>query len=101
LTGRRQSSATNTTSERAHDRRLAESRQAVRGALERWSEECGLACTEIAARYGWEPRRLNPALSYLTNRKLLHSVTVLSMGSWVAIHLEKTDATRRFVKGRQ
>lgn len=56
---------------------------------------------EIAARYGWEPRRLNPALSYLINRKLLHSVTVLSMGSWVAIHLEKTDATRRFVKSRQ
>jgi hypothetical protein len=56
---------------------------------------------KIAQRYGWEPRRLNPALSYLINRKLIQSITVMAMGPWVAIHFGKTDATRRFVKSRQ
>ena len=55
---------------------------------------------EIAERYGWQPRRLNPALSYLIKRKLIQSLTHLAMGPWVAVHLEKTDATRRFVKSR-
>jgi hypothetical protein len=56
---------------------------------------------QIAARYGWPPRRLNPALSYLINRKLIQSLTHMGMGPWVAVHLEKTDATRRFVRSRQ
>ncbi len=56
---------------------------------------------DIAARYTWSPRRLNPALSFLISRKLVQSLTHLGMGPWVAVHLEKTDATRRFVKGRQ
>jgi len=55
----------------------------------------------IAQRYGWQPRRLNPALAYLINRKLIQSLTHLGMGAWIAVHLDKTDATRRFVKGRQ
>ncbi len=56
---------------------------------------------QIAERYGWPPRRLNPALTYLINRKLIHSLTHLGMGAWVAVHLETTDATRRFVKSQQ
>jgi hypothetical protein len=56
---------------------------------------------QIAERYSWEPRRLNPALSYLINRKLIHSIQVMAMGPWVAIHFQKNDATRRFVKSRQ
>jgi hypothetical protein len=56
---------------------------------------------QIAQRYGWQPRRLNPALAYLINRKLIQSLTHLGMGAWIAVHLEKTDATRRFVKSRQ
>ena len=56
---------------------------------------------EIAARYDWLPRRLNPAFSYLISRKLVHCLTHLGMGPWVAVHLEKNDATRRFVKSRQ
>jgi hypothetical protein len=56
---------------------------------------------EIAQRYGWQPRRLNPALAYLINRKLIQSLTHLGMGAWIAVHLENTDATRRFVKSRR
>lgn len=55
----------------------------------------------IADRYGWEPRRLNPALTYLISRKLIDSMTLLAMGPWVAVHFRKSDATRRFVKSRQ
>lgn len=56
---------------------------------------------DIAKRYGWKARRLNPALSYLINRKLIDSIEVLGMAPWVAVHFEKADATRRFVKSRQ
>jgi hypothetical protein len=56
---------------------------------------------QIAERYAWNPRRLNPALAYLIGRKLIQSLSHLGMGPWIAAHLEKTDATRRFVKSRQ
>ena len=56
---------------------------------------------QIAERYGWKPRRLNPAIAYLTSRKLIASMALMAMGPWVAVHLEKIDATRRFVKSRQ
>jgi len=55
---------------------------------------------QIAERYEWVPRRLNPALSYLISRKLIRSLTHMGMGPWIAVHIEKTDATRRFVKSR-
>ena len=56
---------------------------------------------QIAERYGWGPRRLNPAIAYLSNRKLVATLAHLGMGPWIAADLEKIDATRRFVKGRQ
>jgi hypothetical protein len=56
---------------------------------------------QIAERYGWEPRRLNPAIAYLTGRKLIGSLSHLGMGPFLVAHLETTDATRRFVKSRQ
>lgn len=55
---------------------------------------------EIAKRYGWEARRLNPAINYLKNRNLAGVRTALGMGPWAAFHIERTDATRRFVKSR-
>lgn len=55
----------------------------------------------LADRHGWEPRRLNAAIAYLTGRKLISSVQLLNMGLWLAVHLRPTDATRRFVKSRQ
>ncbi len=56
---------------------------------------------QIAERYGWKPRRLNPTIAYLTSRKLVASMSLMSMGPWIAVHLENIDATRRFVKSRQ
>ncbi len=55
---------------------------------------------EIAARYGWDARRLNPAVNYLKNRNLAGVHTALGTDRWTAFQIEKTDATRRFVKSR-
>jgi TIR domain len=55
----------------------------------------------LAENHKWEPRRLNAAIAYLTERRLIDSITLLNMGPWMAVHLRKTDATRRFVKSRQ
>jgi len=54
----------------------------------------------IAARYGWEPRRLNPAVAWLFDRALIQDQRVLSSGTWEMLYVEKIDATRRFVKSR-
>ena len=53
----------------------------------------------VAARYGWKPRRMNPALAYLRERKLIQDYQVIS-SEYVAFRVVKTDATRRFVKSR-
>lgn len=55
----------------------------------------------LADKQGWAPRRLNAAIAYLTGRRLIDSIQLLNMGPWMAVHLRKTDATRRFVKSRQ
>lgn len=54
----------------------------------------------IAEQYGWPPRRLNPAISYLLNRRLIHGLTSMDSAPYVVAHLEKNEATRRFVKSR-
>ncbi|KQW72340.1 toll/interleukin-1 receptor domain-containing protein [Ensifer sp. Root127] len=55
---------------------------------------------EVARRYGWDPRRINPALSYLLARNLIVDYKVLS-SEFNSIRIVKTDGTRRFVKSRQ
>lgn len=54
---------------------------------------------QVAQRYGWEPRRMNPALAYLLARKLIVDYQVLA-SQYNSIRVVKTDATRRFVKSR-
>lgn len=53
---------------------------------------------EIAERLGWQPRRINPAVAYLTVRELVRHKLNLGMGDWVVGEIEPTDDTRRFVK---
>lgn len=55
---------------------------------------------EIAARYGWEPRRLNPALAYLINRKIILDSKTLGTMPWLTHWVQKTDETRRFARSR-
>jgi len=54
----------------------------------------------IGARYGWDSRRLNPAMSYLMNRKLADGYQVLESTTWGLHEIEGNDATRRFLKSR-
>ena len=56
---------------------------------------------EIGPRLGWQPRRLNPALAFLHNRNLVLGLKGMDGGPWLLMHVDKTDATRRFVKSRQ
>ena len=56
---------------------------------------------EIAKRFEWEPRRLNPALAYLSERGLVVALRAMNSGPWFLVAMHRTDATRRFVKSRQ
>lgn len=55
---------------------------------------------EIAARYGWDARRLNPAVAYLSNRKLVRDIQIMGGGPWLRPFVDATAETRRFVKSR-
>lgn len=55
---------------------------------------------DIAERYGWQPRRMNPAITWLASRKLIRSSEAMGTQPWVTAWIDKTDATRRFVKSR-
>ena len=54
----------------------------------------------IAAQLDWQPRRLNPALAYLMDREIVRHVSFLGMKRWIVGVIERTDATRRFVKSQ-
>lgn len=56
--------------------------------------------SEIDAIVGWGPRRLNAAIAYMVGRGLIKDVRAMNGGPWLAVHLMKTDATRRFVKSK-
>lgn len=55
---------------------------------------------EIGDLYGWEARRLNPAVAFLEGRRLIRSIRAMGEGDWIAVDVIKTDETRRFVKSR-
>jgi hypothetical protein len=46
----------------------------------------------------WPPRRLNSALSYLDEAKLIHPLKALDSAPWMMMALHVTDHTRRFVR---
>lgn len=58
------------------------------------------APSKIGALYSWDARRLNPAIAFLENRRLIRSLRAMDGGGWIAIQISKTDDTRRFVKSR-
>lgn len=55
---------------------------------------------EIAAKYDWPPRRLNPAMAYLSNRHIVKAMKGLGGGPFGVHFIHPTDDTRRFVAGR-
>jgi len=58
-------------------------------------------CKEIADRYGWESRRLNPAITYLFERGILLDYRAIGVPQFVIVRVVgKEDEIRRFVKSR-
>lgn len=55
---------------------------------------------EIAERYGWNARRMNPALAYLKTRQIVFASGTMGCMPWLVHWIDKTDATRRFVRSR-
>ena len=55
---------------------------------------------QSAAHLDWQPRRANPAAAYLMDREVVRHLSFLGMGQWVVGVIERTDATRRFVKSQ-
>jgi hypothetical protein len=55
---------------------------------------------EMAKVLSWSSRRLNPALAYLCVRGLVNDVRAMDGTDFLAYRIDKTDATRRFVKSR-
>jgi TIR domain len=59
----------------------------------------GISIAELAPHFAeWPPRRLNSALSYLDDAKLVHSLKALDSAPWMMMALHVTDHTRRFVR---
>jgi hypothetical protein len=59
----------------------------------------GIEIKNLAEQFpDWPPRRLNSALSYLEDAKLIHPLTAIDSGPWTMVCLRVTDHTRRFVR---
>ena len=54
----------------------------------------------IAERYGWKSRRLNPAISYLLERELIHDLQTMGTHPYAVADIVRNNQTRRFVKSR-
>jgi hypothetical protein len=57
-------------------------------------------CKQIADRYGWEARRLNPAIHYLLERRLIVDYRAMGTQPWAIVRIVGNEHTRRFLKGR-
>lgn len=55
---------------------------------------------EIVERYGWTPRRLNPVIHYLLERKLIVNHSPSGTPPFPIVWISKNENTRRFVKSR-
>jgi TIR domain len=55
---------------------------------------------EIAERYGWDARRLNPAVAYLLSHKIVSTYPGMGFQPWLTGEVETTADTRRFVQRR-
>lgn len=63
-------------------------------------EEFPEALRDIAEKYGWPARRLNPAANYLCERDVVDPLNALGSAPFSSACIMKTVATRRFVKSR-
>lgn len=57
----------------------------------------GAATSELAASYGWTPRRMNPAIEYLVINNLAMAPSAIDP-EWSSPYVMATPATRRFAR---
>jgi len=57
---------------------------------------------EIAKKFDWNPRRINPAANYLINRNICRDDKLVGIHPWVLCHIDEkqSGSIRRFVKSR-
>lgn len=55
---------------------------------------------QIAERYCWEPRRLNPVIHYMLERQLIVNFQAMGTQPWAIIRIVGNDHLRRFVRSR-
>ncbi len=56
--------------------------------------------SEIADEYNWQPRRINPAVNYLVERRLVDCSNEKGTHPWCYSWIRKSHATRRFIQDR-
>lgn len=57
-------------------------------------------CKQIADRYGWEARRLNPVIHYMLERRLIVDYQASGTQPWAIGRIVGNDHLRRFVRSR-
>lgn len=53
---------------------------------------------QISDRYGWPPRRLNPAVQYLVQRGCLHDSDEIGSHPYITHYFRETDTLRRYMR---
>jgi hypothetical protein len=54
--------------------------------------------SELSEQTGWQPRRLNPAISFLVNRSYIEASDEICAPPWAHTWVRGTSATRRFIR---
>ena len=52
----------------------------------------------LAERYGWRPRRMNPAVNYLVDNSLCNTTEEYGSHPWCRHSIQRSSETRRFVR---
>lgn len=60
----------------------------------------GLNVSELATRFEWVPRRMNPAVSFLIDRRLVDFSKAMGTHPWCTSWIRRTAATRRWVRSQ-
>jgi len=73
---------------------------ALRIAADLINDACNGHVQSTAEKYGWLPRRMNPAINYLIEHRHVESSRSLGSHPWCTPFIIKNSATRRFVRDR-
>lgn len=64
------------------------------------SDSDGQNVAELADHFQWAPRRINPAIHYLIERRIVDSSKALGTHPWCTHWIRQMPETRRWVRGR-